>query len=245
MSLLDKYPYIREILDELSECVDNSSYYVVAGENGSVPLKKLNNAKASMASGMGASLDSDEEILVLYDDTLFGSAKDGALITNKKIIVKPSGGWQHCQPYYKSYSISYNKGELNFGDLKLMHLHGCDKLRDGLIKLLSSMIALSNENGEVEYSISDDELRELVDILIETQVKIGDEVAGLDAFFDKYIMPYESEIEDMLRKTGSDGNIEMVIDKVIDFIPAPVRYVIPRNLVKKAVLSIKEKVFQS
>lgn len=155
------------------------------------------------------------------------------------------GGGQHCQPYYKSYSISYNKGELNFGDLKLMHLHGCDKLRDGLIKLLSSMIALSNENGEVEYSTSDDELRELVDILIETQVKIGDEVAGLDAFFDKYIMPYESEIEDMLRKIGSDGNVEMVIDKVIDFIPAPARYVIPRNLVKKAVLSIKEKVFQS
>lgn len=245
MSLLDKYPYIREILDELSECVDNSSYYVVAGENGSVPLKKLNNAKASMASGMGASLDSDEEILVLYDDTLFGSAKDGALITNKKIIVKPSGGWQHCQPYYKSYPISYNKGELNFGDLKLMHLHGRDKLRDGLIKLLSSMIALSNENGEVEYSISDEELRELVDILRETQVKIGDEVAGLDAFFDKYIMPYESEIEDMFRKIGSDGNVEMVIDKVIDFIPAPARYVIPRNLIKKAVLSIKDKVFQS
>lgn len=245
MSLLDKYPYIREILDELSECVDNSSYYVVAGENGSVPLKKLNNAKASMASGAGASLDHDEEILLLYDSTVFGSAKEGALITNKKIIVKQAFEGLMCQPYYKSLSISYNKGELKFGILNLMHLHRQDELREGFINLLSSMLALSNEKGEVECSISDEELRELVEIIKGTQIEIGDEVSGVDAFVDKYIYPYESEIESMFRKIGSDGNVEMVIDKVIDFIPAPVRYVIPRNLVKKAVLSIKEKVFQS
>ncbi|QLB19915.1 hypothetical protein [Mannheimia granulomatis] len=109
---------------------------------------------------------------------------------------------------------------------------------------ICGMVALY-EAREAKQELTDDELRLKASLINEERVKITDDKTSLDIFFDKYIYPYESEIEAMLRKIGSDGNIEIVIDKVIDFIPAPVRCAIPRRIVKKIILAIKDKVFQS
>lgn len=113
-----------------------------------------------------------------------------------------------------------------------------------LTEFLCAMIALY-EARENKQELTDEELRLKASLINEERVRITDDKSKFDLFFDKYIYPYENEIEDALRKLGSDGNIEFVIDKVIDFIPAPIRYAIPRSLVKKAVLIIKNKVFES
>jgi len=49
-----------------------------------IPAKKLKNAKSSYAPSMG----SDETLVMLYDSTVFGSAKDGILLTSKRLYNK-------------------------------------------------------------------------------------------------------------------------------------------------------------
>lgn len=248
MSLLEKYPYMSEILDSLSELVDNSNYYVVAGKNGSVPAKKLNNAKSSYAPFAGIGEDG-EEILFLYDDTAFGSAKEGYLFTNHQIYLKNLFENPTFLDYSQLNNLVYDKGELYIYDsgdswnhVRFMHLHGYENLRDKLIEFISALIVLDLEKRS-DPPISDSELREMTNVVKETRAVIKGGVSGLDAFFDKYIMPYEDQIEDLIRKLGSDGNIETIVDKVIDFIPAPARYVVPRSFIKKIVVSMKNKMF--
>ena len=60
----------------------NSSGKLTAFEN--VPPKKLRSAVQSYASVMG----NDETVIFLYDDTVFGSAKEGFLLTSKRLYQK-------------------------------------------------------------------------------------------------------------------------------------------------------------
>jgi len=57
-----------------------------------IPADKLQNARNSFAPSIAA----DEAIIFLYDDTVFGSANDGFLLTTKhlfhKNIAEPRGG---------------------------------------------------------------------------------------------------------------------------------------------------------
>jgi hypothetical protein len=48
------------------------------------PPAKLHNATLSYAPGMGR----DETFIFLYDDTLFGSAKDGFILTTKRLYYR-------------------------------------------------------------------------------------------------------------------------------------------------------------
>ena len=52
-----------------------------------IPQKKLNNAFGSYASSMS----SDEVVIFLYDDTVFGSAKEGFILTSKRLYYKNIG----------------------------------------------------------------------------------------------------------------------------------------------------------
>ena len=54
---------------------------------GQIPGKKLNNALGSYA----AIVDKDEYVLYLYDSTDLGSAKDGFLLTQKRLYFKNFG----------------------------------------------------------------------------------------------------------------------------------------------------------
>jgi len=49
-----------------------------------IPQKKLNNAAGTYAQGVGV----DEAIIMLYDSTVFGSAKEGFLLTTKRLYSK-------------------------------------------------------------------------------------------------------------------------------------------------------------
>jgi len=49
-----------------------------------IPQKKLQNATRSFARGMG----SDETVIVLYDDTVFGSSKEGFILTTRRLYGK-------------------------------------------------------------------------------------------------------------------------------------------------------------
>ena len=49
-----------------------------------IPSNRLNNAIKSYASIIG----SDETVIFLFDDTIFGSAKDGFMLTTKRLYYK-------------------------------------------------------------------------------------------------------------------------------------------------------------
>ncbi|WP_397471541.1 hypothetical protein [Rheinheimera sp.] len=66
--------YIRESISTVSSNVH------VAPD---IPVKKLNNAAESMKL-----VDSINSIIAIYDNTVFGSAKDGLAITGEKIAIK-------------------------------------------------------------------------------------------------------------------------------------------------------------
>ena len=48
-----------------------------------IPSDKLENARESYAS-----FTSEEDVILLYDDTVFGSAKDGFLLTSRRLYQK-------------------------------------------------------------------------------------------------------------------------------------------------------------
>ncbi|MDR1625500.1 MAG: hypothetical protein LBT33_03085 [Spirochaetia bacterium] len=65
-----------------------------------IPRKKLDNAKTVMG------VQADEEVLILFDDTAFGSAKDGMLITtwgiryNESLYSKWNISWEELKTYH-------------------------------------------------------------------------------------------------------------------------------------------------
>lgn len=72
-----------------------SSNVFVAPE---IPTKKLNNAAESMKL-----VDSINSIIAIYDNTLFGSAKDGFALTGEKIVIKNA--------FEAPFSISFTEVE--------------------------------------------------------------------------------------------------------------------------------------
>ena len=75
---------------------------------GHIPPKRLNNAIKSYASA----IDSDEAVIFLFDDTFFGSGKDGFILTTKRIYFKDF--------MEKSNSVDIVKiNDLTFNNVKL------------------------------------------------------------------------------------------------------------------------------
>ncbi|MCL2560629.1 MAG: zinc ribbon domain-containing protein [Turicibacter sp.] len=66
--------------------------------------RKLKNAKESMGRGMG----DDEEIFLLYDDTVFGSGKNGVLLTTKGMYARGIGEGSMFIVYDDIASMSRN-----------------------------------------------------------------------------------------------------------------------------------------
>jgi TIR domain-containing protein len=72
---------LEEIQKSLEGFTDNSVFV------GTVPSKKLKNAIATYASQV-----SPEDVLLLYDNTTFGSAKDGLLLTSDAVYWRNNDG---------------------------------------------------------------------------------------------------------------------------------------------------------
>ena len=91
---------IRTIFNRFNP--DNTALFNNINQN------KLDNARASF----GQNIKADEEIIYLRDDTLFGSAKDGYIVTTKAIHGKPFLE----QPLFINYEdiqdITYDKTKI-------------------------------------------------------------------------------------------------------------------------------------
>ncbi|MEG9500217.1 hypothetical protein [Mannheimia indoligenes] len=254
MSLVEKYPYLQECLYCIKRDIAGTNLYIWNEEDYSPSSKQIKGSKAVIAHN---SLQPNEEVLISQDMTLSNDGEIGCLITDQYIYYKERWG-NPIRMFYEDMNIYYGNGYLQLSGIvtplkgKWSSEHKVEislSSRElnavySLTEFICAMIALY-EAREAKQELTDDELRLRASLINEERVRITDDKSNLDKFFDKYVYPYENEIENMFRKIGSDGNVEMVIDKIIDFIPAPARYAIPRSLVKKVALAIKDKVFQS
>jgi hypothetical protein len=75
----------------------------------SVPKKKLQNAINTYAPELN-NQNSDETIVWLYDDTVFGSAKDGFTLTTRRLYYRNSGGFVGCVNIEDIVEITHKKG---------------------------------------------------------------------------------------------------------------------------------------
>jgi hypothetical protein len=73
-----------------------------------IPDKKLNNARYSYARNMGR----DETLIFLYDDTVFNSAKEGFILTDKRLYIKNYGALDAYVDITKIDDISIDHGVL-------------------------------------------------------------------------------------------------------------------------------------
>ena len=81
----DKADAPSDLLEEIKTSLEgfsDKSLFV-----GTIPPKKLNNAIKAYATEVAP-----EDVLLLYDDTVFGSAKDGFLLTAKAVYWRNDGG---------------------------------------------------------------------------------------------------------------------------------------------------------
>lgn len=250
ISLLEKYPYIQQCLDCVIRDITSTNLYIWNSTHYAPSLKQQKGAKLVIAYG---SLSPDEEVFFSQDMTLFNDGEIGCVVTDKYLYYKDR--WEYpIRMSYKNIDVYYGNGCLQISGEEVTALQGnfpderkikfsLSSNRIDAINSITAFICAMSVLHESDTSLTNDELISKSMLINEERVKITNDKTVLDVFFDKYIFPYENEIETMLRKVGSDGNIEMVIDKVIDFIPAPARYVVPRSLVKKAVLTLKDKMF--
>lgn len=95
---------IKDIEDVLRKYNDNSSVYIGV----KVPEKKLNSAIKTYVANIDPS-----KILVFVDTTLFGSGKEGFIVTDKNIYTNPAQGKPHSFTL-NEFKDAYLKSE-NFG----------------------------------------------------------------------------------------------------------------------------------
>ena len=80
--LYSKDEIVRDFVNMLgAKLCDNSSFYL--SEN--IPPKKMKNASKTFLKPI---IDNKDDLLIFYDDTLFGSAKEGLAISNKRVSWK-------------------------------------------------------------------------------------------------------------------------------------------------------------
>jgi TIR domain len=77
---------------------------------GTIPPKKLNNAIATYASEV-----SPEDVLLLYDDTVFGSAKDGFILTAEAVYWRNSDGHPDRLRYAEIRKVDFVKYTVSAG----------------------------------------------------------------------------------------------------------------------------------
>lgn len=91
-----------------------------------IPQKKLTNATLSYAKSLG----SDEMIIALYDSTVFGSAKEGFILTSKRL--------------YSKY-IMGSKGEfVNINDINDIYIDHSSNSKDITVEISTNIIEINN-----------------------------------------------------------------------------------------------------
>lgn len=90
---------VLDVVQDYEESIQDEHIFFASN----IPARKLRNAKARYASDMEA----DEFPLVLIDDTAFGSAKAGVLITDRALYAKFTLEEPVCVPLAELYDVAY------------------------------------------------------------------------------------------------------------------------------------------
>jgi hypothetical protein len=90
---------LLDIVRDYAESVQDEHVFFVSD----IPARKLRNVRAKYASNM----ESDEFPLVLIDDTAFGSAKAGVLITDRALYAKSTLEEPVCVPLAELYDVAH------------------------------------------------------------------------------------------------------------------------------------------
>jgi len=120
---------------------------------GNIPDKKLINAKKSL------NVTQEEDVLILFDDTAFGSAKDAMLFTTWGIRYKENGTWD----------VSWNE----------LYKNGYKDSKTGLVKDHYTLLLWNKQKKE--FTISKEMILHVVTIEINTMkqlVRLGTDVLG-------------------------------------------------------------------
>jgi hypothetical protein len=107
------YGSLRERVECQAESIGSSAVFVCP----EIPTKKLQGALASYGNSVQA-----QDVLILVDDTLFGSAKEGLLITSEQILAKPHLGKPIAKAWSEIRNIGVTKGTVTVNEEVFINL---------------------------------------------------------------------------------------------------------------------------
>jgi len=117
-----------------------------------IPANKLEAAMKSYAPEINV----DETILILYDDTVFGSAKDGFILTSRRLYSKNTAEKANSATISDIFNITFNKGKLT-ASIKIAALSNAFTLfvtqpanKEAVFNVLQETINLLNSMGVAE-----------------------------------------------------------------------------------------------
>lgn len=124
-----------------------------------IPYKKIRNA----INSYGYSNINHEQIIILVDDTLFGSAKNGIFITDDSIYIKNSFSNPIVIQLNDIKNISYNKSKLFINgneviDLSMPSKSTCENFYSFLEKIITNNISLNIENLNIPDYINENDI---------------------------------------------------------------------------------------
>lgn len=253
MNLIEQYPFVKEYIDQVGTfgwAYNNGTVYSFF-EIDEIPEKKIRNAKESI----GVNLDSDERLLLLFDHTVFGSATDGIIFTDRKIHSK--GLWEDpiVIPYERIESISVDRkdGKMTLQCIDRTVVIGGASVTNNLILrslsnfILSAAFLIRNEQQGIVL-----DPKQAEELHFETSwynFSFKGEPSQLDQFFDKHEDTIRKVIEqlgidDLFYKlsNGDDEIWGLLIDKIYEFLPAPVRSIVSPETFRKIILGSKDKI---
>ena len=113
--------------------------------------KKVKNAIKAYASNV-----KESEVIALYDDTVFGSAKEGFIMTTDRIIVRYSATTSNCMySEIKGFEINYN-ARLSLTSIYIQTLNGLTKI-SGVMDEAECKVMANGINEIVKYLYGLDE----------------------------------------------------------------------------------------
>lgn len=122
-----------ELLEEIQKTLDGfTDQYLFVG---TIPPKKLNNAIKTYAPQV-----SPEDVLLLHDNTFFGSAKDGLILTAEALYWRTDSGETERLRYAEIRKVDYLKSAgsmiLNEKEMNIIMADDKDKLAEALVKVI-------------------------------------------------------------------------------------------------------------
>ena len=134
--MANKDPITISLIEEAGERLSGSKSYVWPN----IPEKKLSNALGSIAKGISA-----DDVLILIDATIFGSAKDGIVVTETDIYFKEAFTEPKRTPLKLVASISFKDDKIFVNSDEVFATAGIDSSEaKAFVALIKSHIARKN-----------------------------------------------------------------------------------------------------